>query len=194
MTHDARPRRAGPPGASSLLPLALALLGGCVRADVVVVDGRTAFEAQAAGELPALEARLTQASVQPGAEPIPREALAASPEAADLGPVAALWASAETDQDRLDRWLVAGCVGEGREGLLVARVEACGPEVDAGEVARLVGRENVHRRQVWEVLAAEEPGATVEQARAAWRPVHLDAVVCGALVETAEGAWAAKTC
>lgn len=182
------------PAASRPLLAVLALLGGCVRADVVVVDVRTAFEAQAAGELPALEAALTHASVQPGAEPIPREALAGAAGAAELGPVATLWATAETDRDRLDRWLVAGCVGEGLEGLLVARIEACGADVDAGEVARLVGRENVHRRQVWEHLAAAEAPASVAEARAAWRPAHLDAVVCGALVEVSEGTWEPKPC
>lgn len=167
---------------------------GCVRAEVAVVSQHTALERQAAGEYPEREQRLDDAAIEPGPEAIPREDLAASGEGGQLGVVAQLVARAETDDERIEALLDAHCLGEAESGLLAPRPDDCRIDVDPDEVGRLSARENLHRRQVWEFLAERSPGRTTEQARVAWRELHLMRVPCGALVELRAGDWSEKEC
>lgn len=167
---------------------------GCVRAEVAVVSQHTALERQAAGEYPEGEQRLDNAAIEPGPEAIPREALAATGEGGQLGVVAQLVARAETDDERIEALLEARCLGEGADGLLVPRPDDCRIDVDPDEVGRLSARENLHRRQVWEFLAEQSPGRTTDEARVAWRELHLMRVPCGALVELRAGSWTEKEC
>ncbi len=60
-------------------------------------------------------------------------------------------------------------------------------------MTRLLGRENLHRRQIWQ-LAASERGAAVRQAQQAWRTVHLERVVCKGLIQIDAQLWKAKEC
>jgi hypothetical protein len=60
-------------------------------------------------------------------------------------------------------------------------------------MARLLGRENLHRRQLWELLARER-ASTLERVRAVWRELHLEQVVCGGLVEGPDGSFGPKPC
>jgi len=167
---------------------------GCVRAEVAVVSQHTALERQAAGEYPEGEQRLDNAAIEPGPEAIPREALAATGEGGQLGVVAQLVARAETDDERIEALLEARCLGEGEDGLLAPRPDDCRIDVDPDEVGRLSARENLHRRQVWEFLAEQSPGRTTDEARVAWRELHLMRVPCGALVELRAGSWTEKEC
>jgi hypothetical protein len=167
---------------------------GCVRAEVAVVSQHTALERQAAGEYPDREQRLDDAAIEPGPEAIPREDLAASGEGGELGVVAQLVARAETDDERIEALLDARCLGEGADGLLVPRPDDCRVDVDPDEVGRLSARENLHRRQVWEFLAERAPGRSTDDARRAWRELHLMRVPCGALVELRAGEWREKEC
>lgn len=176
------------------LALGVLLSQGCVHAEVAVVSQHTALERQAAGEYPAREQELDDAAIEPGPEAIPREELAASGQGGELGVVAELVARAETDDERIDALLTARCLGEAASGLLVARADDCRTDVDPDELARLVARENLHRRQVWEFLSTRAEGRSVEAAGAAWREVHLQRVPCGALVEARPGQWGPKEC
>jgi uncharacterized protein YdbL (DUF1318 family) len=175
---------------------ALIGLAGCIKApNVSVVDSNTALEAQAAGEYHALENDLSQAGLSPRGEPIPREQLAANRDAAGggaLGEVAQLFVEFETDADALDRLLAARCVGEAETGLIVATPDLCTTEVDVAEMTRLVGRANLHRRQLWDLVAAQR-GVAPETVATSWRKVHLERVICGGLVQSA-GTWEPKPC
>jgi hypothetical protein len=109
-----------------------------------------------------------------------------------LGELGELYARAQTDADVIDRLLLQKCIGEAVSGLLVPRPSDCVGAADATELARVIGRENLHRRQLWELLARER-SASSEQVRLLWRVQHLEQVLCGSLVETAAG-WEPKSC
>lgn len=183
-----------------LLPATFALVSasglvGCVRApEVAVVSAHTALERQAAGEYPRAERELADVAISPAPVPIPREQLTDGAGASGLGVVDEMVARAAADQDRVDALLVARCIGEASTALLEVTASTCRQEVDAEEVARLVGRINVHRRQVWAFVAQRSPGSTEDQARDRWRTIHLERVVCGGQVQNAAGAWEIKRC
>jgi hypothetical protein len=84
-------------------------------------------------------------------------------------------------------------VGEAKSGLLVARPGDCIGAADATELVRVIGRENLHRRQLWQLLASERK-ANVERARRLWQELHLEQVVCGGLVESGADQWGPKPC
>ncbi|HTV20092.1 MAG TPA: DUF1318 domain-containing protein [Polyangiaceae bacterium] len=174
----------------------LPLLPGCVAPNVVVVDQKTALEEQAAGGYPALENDLEQAGMTPAPEPFAREELAGKREqggGSALGELAELYVKSESDADAIDRLLLQRCIGEARTGLLEPRPSDCVGAADATEMARLLGRENLHRRQLWQLLANERQVST-ERVQPVWREHHLEQVVCGGLVEAAEGRWEPKSC
>jgi hypothetical protein len=182
-----------------MLPIAAAPLPACVAPNVVVVDQKTALEQQAAGGYPALENELEQAGMAPAPEPFSREELASRREASGenggsaLGELAELYVKTESDAAAIDRLLLQRCIGEARSGLLEPRPSDCVGAADATEMARLLGRENLHRRQLWQLLASER-AVSVERVRPVWRELHLAQVVCGGLVESAEGRWEPKPC
>jgi len=170
-------------------------LAGCVSPTVVVVDQKTALERQAAGDYPPLENELEQAGMAPSPEPFAREELAERSDQSGegvLGELGELYASGETDADLLDRLLLQKCIGEAENGLLVPRPSDCVGGADATELARVIGRENLHRRQLWELLARER-GTSSNEVQRLWRGHHLEQVVCGGLVETTDG-WEPKPC
>lgn len=167
----------------------------CVAPNVVVVDQKTALEQQAAGGYPALENDLEQAGMAPAPEALTREEVATGGKRSGgaLGELAQLYAKSESDADAIDRLLLQQCIGEALSGLLEPRPSECVGAADATEMARLLGRENLHRRQVWELLANEHQ-VGVDRVRPTWRENHLQQVVCGGLVETNAGAWGPKSC
>jgi hypothetical protein len=170
-------------------------LAACVRPTVVVVDQKTALERQAAGDYPALENELEQAQLSPAPEPFTREELASGREqraAGVLGELGQLYARGESDADILDRLLLQRCIGEAETGQLVPRPNDCVGATDRAELARVIGRENLHRRQLWELLAREHRSSAA-QVQTLWRAPHLEQVPCGALVETA-ARWEPKSC
>ncbi|HEU4581780.1 MAG TPA: hypothetical protein VFS67_26170 [Polyangiaceae bacterium] len=172
------------------------LLSGCVAPSVVVVDQKTALERQAAGEYPTLENDAEQAALSPAPEPFTREELAPGRErqgGGALGELAELYARHESDAEVIDRLLLQRCIGEATSGLLVARPADCIGAADATELVRVIGRENQHRRQLWQLLASERK-ADVDRTRRVWRELHLEQVVCGGLVESARERWEPKSC
>jgi Protein of unknown function (DUF1318) len=174
----------------------MAALPACVAPNVVVVDQKTALEQQAAGGYPALENDLEQAGMAPAPEPFTREELASGRQragSAALGELAELYAKSETDADAIDRLLMQRCIGEARSGLLEPRPSDCVGATDATEMARLLGRENLHRRQLWQLMASERK-VSVDRVQPVWRELHLAQVVCGGLVETDGGSWSPKSC
>ncbi|MEM1416839.1 MAG: hypothetical protein AAGH15_18220 [Myxococcota bacterium] len=177
---------------SRAIYVAFLVLAGCVSvSDVAVVSRTTALEEQAAGAHPDSDDALTRAALSPGPEPVDRASLAGAAE--PLGVVAALYAAAATDADAIDAFLIAQCIGEALDGTLVTTPDACTTPVEPAELSRLIGRENLQRRQAWTFLEGQRPEASPEAVRAAWRETHLERVVCGALVET-EGGWEPKAC
>ncbi len=178
------------------LCLALLPCWACVAPNVVVVDQKTALEQQAAGGYPALENDLEQAGMSPSPEPFAREELAGGRERSGRGPLgelAELYAKSESDTEAIDRLLLSHCIGEAVSGLLEPRPDECVGAADANEMARLLGRENLHRRQLWQLMARERQ-ASVSQAQSVWRELHLEQVVCGGLVESNPGNWGPKSC
>lgn len=172
------------------------LLAACVAPNVVVVDQKTALEQQAAGGYPALENDLEQAGMSPAPEPFAREELALGRErtgSGALGELAELYAKSESDADAIDRLLLQKCIGEGLSGLLEPRPSDCVGAADATEMARLLGRENLHRRQLWQLMANERK-VSLERVLPVWRELHLEQVVCGGLVEANAGSWGPKSC
>lgn len=171
---------------------------GCISAPtVILVDQKTALEQQAAGEFRALEVELDQAGTTPKAENIPGSALAAGPQDSGggrLGEVAKLYSVERTDAQRIDRLLVDHCIGEALDGSLLQTPERCKADVDTAQVTRLVERANLHRRQIWNLLRKQAPGASEEQVRQAWRARHLERVVCAGQVQVGELAWEGKKC
>ncbi len=182
---------------SSLLMLAaLSALVGCVKApNVSVVDSKTALERQAAGEYPALENDLEQAGIAPQPEAYPREDLVSGsdqPGSGALGEVAELYAKAESDADAIDRLLTKKCIGEALNGFLEPRPSDCTTTVNTAEMTRVIGRANLHRRQIWQLISSERK-ASVEKTRTTWREVHVTQIVCGGLLEGPDG-WSPKPC
>lgn len=178
-----------------LATLALAL-PACVAPNVVVVDQKTALEQQAAGGYPALENDLEQAGMSPAPEPFAREELASGREQSGsgaLGELAELYVKGQSDADAIDRLLLQRCIGEARSGLLEPRPSDCVGAADATEMARLLGRENLHRRQLWQLLASSR-NVSPESVLPVWRELHLGQVVCGGLIESADGRWEPKAC
>lgn len=175
---------------------AASLLPACVAPHVVVVDQKTALEQQAAGGYPALENDLEQAGLAPAPEPFAREELASGREQGGkgaLGDLAELYVKSESDADAIDRLLLQRCIGESLSGLLEPRPSDCVGAADATEMARLLGRENLHRRQLWQLLAKER-SASLDRVQPLWRELHLGQVICGGLIESAEGRWEPKAC
>lgn len=182
--------------AAAVFPLMASGLLACVSPNVVVVDQKTALEQQAAGGYPALENELDQAGMALAPEPYAREELAGGREragSAALGELAEIYVKVASDADAIDQLLLRGCIGEARSGQLVPRPGECIGATDTAELTRLIGRENLHRRQLWQLIAKER-GVALERAQEAWRAVHLEQVVCGGLVEQTADMWRPKPC
>ncbi len=178
--------------------LLIVSLGGCVRTSLVVVDKKTALEAEAAGSYPKLEEELTQAALVPHGEPLTNSDLRAAGKGG--GEIAE---SAIRDLSRageVDELLVRACIGEGQEGLLVETAERCQGAFDELRLSRLVERENRNRVQVWHFLFEEAtksgraPVLSALDVQRVWQKNHLLGVVCGAEVQAADGSWSAKKC
>jgi hypothetical protein len=60
-------------------------------------------------------------------------------------------------------------------------------------MTRLLGRENLHRRQAWQLMANQRK-LDVERVQPVWRELHVAQVVCGGLVEAQSGSWGPKSC
>jgi hypothetical protein len=181
-----------------LLGLALTTAAGCIKApNVVLLDHKTALEQQAAGEFRAIENDLLQAGISPKGEDIARSQLEA--EGSDLaestlGEMVRIYSAVQTDAEWIDKMLVAGCVGEGLDGLLQQTPDHCTQDVETGSMARILGRTNLHRRQIWRVIQKRESGASEDEVRDVWRGIHLKRVVCGGLIQRDENTWEKKKC
>lgn len=183
-------------GLSALL-LATASLAGCIRApDVVLVDRRTALEAEAAGRFEAIEEGLERSATDPRPAPLTRATLekAGWRPSVEYDAILAMTRQEPDAQGRVDALLQRGCIGEALDGTLRSLPKRCAGAVDPAEVGRLVERENRNRRQVWAWLARTRKDADAEALRTRWRQTHLERVVCGGLVEQQQGVWGPKTC
>jgi uncharacterized protein YdbL (DUF1318 family) len=168
----------------------------CVAANVVVVDQKSALERQAAGDYPTLENDAEQAGLSPAPEAFTREELVAGRARQGrgaLGELAELIVSGESDADTIDRLLLQRCVGEASSGLLAPRPVDCIGAADSTELVRVIGRENLHRRQLWQLMATEH-AVSADRARRLWREQHLEQVVCGGFVESGRETWGPKAC
>lgn len=191
------PHRASAP-LGALVVLASLLATGCIRApDVVLVDRRTALEAEAAGRFEGVEERLDQRVVDPRPLPLTRATLdkAGWRPKAESDAIAAMTAEAGDEQSRVDALLLRGCIGEALDGTLRSLPRRCSGAVDPAEVGRIVERENRSRRQVWAwLLRTRKDASGYEALRARWRTLHLERVVCGGMVEQQAGVWGPKSC
>ncbi len=177
--------------------LLFALLGaGCVSTNLVVVDKKTALEAEASGSYPKLQEELTQAALTPHGEVLSSGELRAAGKGSGE-----ITESAIRDLSRageVDELLVRACVGEGQEGLLVETADHCQGAFDELRLSRLVERENRNRVEVWHFLYEEAQNshstASALDVQHAWQKNHLLGVVCGAQVQAADGTWSSKKC
>ncbi len=169
----------------------------CIHApDVVIVDRRTALEAEAAGRFEDLEERLDQEAIDPRPLPLTRARLEAAgwrPKA-ESDAIAQMTRRPSADQDRVDDLLRRACVGEALDGSLVATPATCAGARDAAEIGRLLERGNRARRQIWAWMRRKAPAANEPQTRQAWRKYHLVRVVCGGQIEVSEKRWQPKVC
>ncbi len=183
---------------AGLTLLLVALCTGCsLGASVVMIDSKTALEQQAASEFKALENDLEQAGIQPKAEAITRgqlEEKQVDMGKSTLGEIAQLYSSVLTESEWIDQMLSAHCIGEAKDGVLKHTPEQCKDKVDKAEVNRAVERANLHRRQLWQVVAKNQAGASDDKIRATWRTHHLKRVVCGGLIQQDDGKWEEKKC
>ncbi|HET6418475.1 MAG TPA: hypothetical protein VFG22_19415 [Polyangiales bacterium] len=172
----------------------LASGAGCIKAPpIAVVDNRTAIEVQASGEYPDLEFQSADATLQPGPSPVSGKDIVSKAGLSAAGADLDLFELSRSDAQLIDAMLLIGCLGEGEDGLLKYTPDRCDQNVEVSELLRVAGRNNLHRRQVWEYLASRRPDQSAVLARDAWRSVHLEQVRCGAWIEK-DGAWAQKTC
>ena len=183
--------------ALALVAVCIAPLG-CIRApDVVIVDRRTALEEQIAGRHPLLVDELGQAATRPGPQPYTSANLSGAGWRNEQGADSVLdeaYRDLESDAERVDRWLVARCVGEARSGLLAPTPRQCSSQVDGEQVNRILERLNLARRQVWLYLSRSQSDRDADAVRVAWRRAHLRGVVCGAPIQRDDGEWEVKTC
>lgn len=173
----------------------LVTFGGCFKApDVVIVDRKTALEEQALGRHPKAEAELQQAGLSPKPAAFTRQQLERSGWRPDKehDAIAALYADAVTDAERVDQLLVRKCIGEAIDGLLVDTRSKCTGGIDASEVAALIERVNRNRRQTWRYIA-QSRRVSLSAARQAWRKIHVVGIVCGGHIQSATG-WEPKKC
>jgi len=167
---------------------------GCIKAPAIaVVDNRTALEIQAAGEYPELEFQSANATLRPGPTPVSGQDLVSKAGLAAAGADLDLFEVSETDAQLIDAMLVRGCLGEGEDGLLKYTPDRCDQTVEVSELLQAAGRNNLHRRQIWEYLATKTTNRSTVEVRDAWRSVHLEQVRCGAWIEE-DGVWTQKTC
>jgi hypothetical protein len=173
-----------------LLLLSVLAASGCIRApELVMVDRATALEEQASGSFKELEGRLARAGMNPTPVPLTPNQLE------DLGmqPTPLVENLGKTPADRVDELLRRHCVGEGRDGLLVATRRQCQARLTADDVA-LVERVNRARLQLWQWMRTMRPNLPEESLRRGWRQVHAEGVVCGGWVEADDGTWGEKKC
>ncbi|MGB8328715.1 MAG: hypothetical protein WCE62_01210 [Polyangiales bacterium] len=174
--------------------LAAAIQTGCIKAPAIaVVDNRTALEIQAAGEYPELEFQSADASLRPGPAPVSGQEIASKAGLSAAGADLDLFEVSEGDAQLVDTMLVRGCLGEGEDGLLKYTPDRCDETVEVSELLRAAGRNNLHRRQVWEYLSAKTTDRSTVEVRDAWRSVHLEQVRCGTWIEE-DQAWTQKIC
>ncbi|MGB5810425.1 MAG: hypothetical protein WBG86_07845 [Polyangiales bacterium] len=167
---------------------------GCIKAPAIaVMDNRTALEVQASGEYPELEFESANATLQPGPSPVSGKEIVSKAGLSAAGHDLDLFTVSQSDAEFIDRMLVSGCLGEGEDGLLKYTPDYCNDEVEVSDLLRAASRHNLHRRQVWEYLAAHGNAKSAVTARDAWRSVHLEQVRCGVWIER-DGAWTQKTC
>ena len=184
-----------------LSAIALLLFGstvGCIKApDVVLLDNKTALEQQAAGEFHALENDLLQAGITAKAENITRGQLEKQHSdrgGSSWGEIVALYSAVQIDAEWIDQMLVAGCVGEALDGLLIHTPQQCSQDLESKRMARILGRQNLHRRQIWRLLLERPVGRSLEQVRQTWRSIHLQRVICGGLIQVDSTTWEKKKC
>jgi hypothetical protein len=169
----------------------LITLAGCIHPpEIVLVDRATALEQQAAGSFPELETRLQRAAATPRPTPLSPDQL----QTLGIRPAPFVDNTELTDADRVDLLLKQRCVGEAKDGTLVETRSACRGAADRDLIAKLVGRVNLARAQLWRWLRDRRPTATQDELRQAWREAHLRGVVCDGWVERADGTWEAKGC
>lgn len=163
----------------------------CVKApDIVVVDRATALEQQAGGSFTDVERDLARRAVDPGPEALTPDDL----QALGIKPEPLVDHTEQTEADHVDSLLRQHCIGEGRHGLLVDTHDDCVGASDRVIAITLVDRTNRARLQLWRWLAAQRPELGNDGARARWRETHIDGLVCGGWLQSADGSWSAKKC
>lgn len=175
----------------ALLLLSVLAASGCISApEIVMVDRATALEEQASGSYKEVERRLARAGMSPTPVPFTPNQLK------DLGlqPAPLIENLGQTPADRVDELLRRHCVGEAKDGLLVATRRDCqAGRLTADDVA-LVERVNRSRLQLWQWMRTSRPSVSEESLRRSWRQVHAEGVVCGGWVEADNGTWGEKKC
>lgn len=174
------------------------LAASCIRPpDVVLLDRKTVLEEQASGELHALENDLREEALVPrGAEFTRAELESTGTDLSEgtLDSIVRLHGLLRTEAEIVDELLVRRCIGEAASGLLEETTRTCAGRASEGRTSAIVQRVNRARRQLWRYLHEHRPASTEDELRIAWRARHLESVVCGGQIQTAEGEWEVKRC
>ncbi|WP_426752705.1 DUF1318 domain-containing protein [Myxococcus sp. Y35] len=174
-----------------LLLWAALVAPGCISApEIVMVDRATALEEQASGSFKDVEQRLARAGMNPTPAPLTPNQL----EELGIQPTPLVENIGRTPADRIDDLLRRHCVGEGKDGLLVATRRRCRAGRMTSDDVALVERVNRSRKQLWQWMKSVRPGVPEETLRQNWQRMHSEGVVCGGWVEAADGTWGEKKC
>lgn len=194
---DPRPDNPAWTHAAKTLLLVAVVLSGCIRApDVVIVDRRTALEAEAAGRFAELEEALDVAAIRPQPSPLTRATLEAAgwrPTAEDDA-IEAMTRIRRDEATRVDDLLRRKCIGESLAGTLQTTPAKCAGAVDPADVGRIIERVNRSRQQIWLWMGRKAPGVPADALQRSWRKRNLERVVCGGWVEETAGNWREKAC
>jgi len=180
----------------ALALMASACGGRLVDVDLFVVSEQTALERQVLGSYRALGSDLAAYSSVRGVEP---DGTLKIPPPATASQAASMRALQELayNRDDVDEMLVAGVIGEGRNGLLVAQNVPLPPvgRITADLVARVVEEENASRQVLITRLMATVPGVREEQrAEVEWifATMNRDTAPTGSPVQNRDGTWSTK--
>ncbi len=167
----------------------------CVKARINVVDERTALENQILGSYQELDRDLQmvasvrsvdaegQSQPAPSFHQIRQQAIEARQ-------------TQQFNQDDIDELKLAGCLGEGADGLLHTRPCEAGQDAPVAErIARQLKSENASRETLLEFVVTTSPDLTrddLKQVRTAYARMNRDASSIGHWIQSEDGTWSRK--
>ncbi len=174
-----------------LLPLAL-LFWGCVTPKIAVVDERTALENQILGSYEELDRNLqliaSVRALDPGQQAAQANGFVKMRSEAILARQ-----TQQFNRDDVVELKKAGCLGEGKDGMLAVR-PCPGPEESKGKerLSSLLSAENRARSVLWRFIVATNPDLSdrdLPQVIETFSRLQREAASSGEWIQGADGSW-----